>query len=437
MTGVALLLYLGLVAASFLAMFLGPVILRIDDISEKQFLGWLVLSFFVTTIVSTFMLYGLFGYLGTGDLINVFYPQATSVLQGFVPYRDFPTSYSPGFVYLIALPLLVWNDPLSINMMFVGFDFLALVVGYKYAKRKLSTPDSRLYVWFYVFLPLSWLFIVFWNQDEAIACFFLILSATFVLSRRENLASFTLGLGFFFTKFLFAVWMAPMLALFHKQVRGILVTACTILTGYVPFLLAGVDVLMPVRIEVGSTAIGANLWVIFEAFEINTGLVPSLMTIVVLGALWVLYLLPLSMQKRAGSVFIRISSALHHITNEGWLVVFGLLFLVLSKKSLTFYALSFAPFLLLSQIQLMRGASTRRSRLALQLQFYIMLTLLSVLYYAELALFAAAPMSVTWVAVICIVLITVCVQLSFVYSIIKLLSTGESAPMVAQEDAGI
>ncbi len=294
--------------------------------------------------------------------------------------------------------------------MFVGFDFLALVVGYKYAKRRLDAPDSRAYAWFYVFLPLSWLFIVFWNQDEVVTTFFLILSATLALSGRENLASLTLGFGFFFTKFLFAVWMAPVLAPFHRPFRGLLVSVCIALSCYIPFLLAGADVLMPFRIEASSAAVGANPWVVVEALGFNSGPVPTSVTVAILGALWILYVLPLSVQKRAGSVFIRMSTMLHQITNEGWIVVFGLLFMVLSKKSFAFYVLPIVPFLLVSQIQLMRRVGTRRSRLAMQFQFCTMVVLLSVLYYAELALSAAAPMSIIWVSVIVIVLITVSVE---------------------------
>ncbi len=92
MYDVGLLLYSGLLALSILAMLLGPVGLRIGVIDERQFLGWLVLSFFVTTIVSMFVLYGMVGYGGTGDLVHVFMSQGSSVLHGLVPYRDFPSS---------------------------------------------------------------------------------------------------------------------------------------------------------------------------------------------------------------------------------------------------------------------------------------------------------------------------------------------------------
>ncbi|MFW9965147.1 MAG: hypothetical protein ACFFCX_16365, partial [Candidatus Sifarchaeia archaeon] len=141
--------YIGIIIASILVMILGPRLFGIDKLSKRTFLLIILVFFIGSRIGSFFVLYFEIGYAGTGDLNNVFYEQARSLIEGGIPYIDFSSNYSPYFCFLIALPVIFWNHPVAINTILILFDFLTLSVGYKLTSVYFDQSFVRKFTWLY------------------------------------------------------------------------------------------------------------------------------------------------------------------------------------------------------------------------------------------------------------------------------------------------
>jgi len=415
--------YAAIIIASLSIMILGPRLFGIDKLSKRTFLVLILFFFIVSRLGSFFLLYFEIGYGGTGDLNNVFYLQARTLIEGGFPYVDFSTNYSPYFCFLIALPLLLWNDPIAINLVFFVFDFLTLLVGYKLVSRYLNESNTRTFVWFYSFIPLSWLFIVYWNQDEVLLSFFLLTAAYLLSHGREKESAVTLGIGFLFTKFLFIVFCLPLVIYYRKPIRSVLVATFIVLIGYIPFILTGADILIPLKNEAGYGAVGSNPWVILESLGIQTGILPHVISLGGLGILFVLCLLPtlatnqnwLEKPREWGERILNLGM-------PGVMILFSLTFMLLSKKSFSFYSVIFVAFLLVVIIQIDDNVkASQKTAIMVKILFYSYIALISALYLVELTIGPSDLLSISWIAAIGYVSIVIFIQVVMIHLVLRIL----------------
>ncbi len=411
--------YFTLVVGSIVLAILVPYLFKLETREKKLYFLLIAIFYLLTRVLTSVYLYGFTGYEGTWDLRGYFYVQGDGILHGLLPYRDFPSSFSPPFSYLLALPLLFWNHPLAINILFTLFDLAVLVLGFYYTQNWFGEKKARLFALQYSLIPIIWLFVVFWNQDEAITAIFLLLSMWFVKNDREDLAILAIGLGFLFTKFLFILFALVPLSMFKNKLRGFLLVVLLICIGYVPFiLLLGADIFSPIFYEAGMSAIGANIWVIPRFFGVELGSIPIIAFMICL----ILVIGPYFIPNKLRPVFERgpMKTWIHSLISlslEKRFVLLSLIFMTFAWKTLSFYVGSFIPIIIivcfLNRDEL--GWDTKIT----ELLYYIYCGALAMLYYGERVLFTGQTFTLDWWIGFVLLLTVIFVQLIWIWSLLK------------------
>ena len=67
------------------------------------------------------------------DVPDFYYPEATKVLLGLLPYRDFTSSYAPLFDYAGAAMIWAWNDTRVYVLAAMAFDLVSVPSGWPWA----------------------------------------------------------------------------------------------------------------------------------------------------------------------------------------------------------------------------------------------------------------------------------------------------------------
>jgi hypothetical protein len=411
--------YIAPTIGSIVLAFTLPYSFKLESRGKKSFF-LIVTSFYITTrIISSIYLYGVIGYSGTWDLRSYFFVQGDGILNGLLPYRDFPSSASPLFSYLLTLPLLLWNHPLAINILFAVFDLAVLVLGFYYTRDSFGEKKARLFVWQYSLIPVVWLFVVFWNQDEAIMALFLLLSMWCVKKEREDLASVFIAFGFLFTKFLFALFALAPLSMFKNKVRGVLVSIFMIVIGYIPFvILLGSDILQPIFTEAGKAPIGANIWVIPSFFGIELGSIPEITFV----ALLVIVLGPFFIPDNLLGFFERspLKNWIHSLMKlslEKRFVLISLIFMTFAWKSLSFYIGSFIPIIII--VCFLNREELGLDRKLTEMLYYVYCGALAMLYYGERVLLTEQVFTIDWWIGLTLLFSVVLIQTLWIWLIIK------------------
>lgn len=369
-----------MLGASVAVLILGAILIDFQKIEKRSYYLLLAISFIITRVVSIIYLYGVAGSTGTSDLTNIFGDQAEKILTGDIPYLGFESHYSPYFPYLLALPYIIYSQPVSVLSVFVVFDLLTMIVAGMYVKETWDLQAANKFYWFYSFVPFTWLFITYWNQDEVIAAFFIVLSMLFIARKQEPRAAVTMAVGFLLTKFLIIVFFIPLFLMMKKPIRNGLLSSGLILLGYLPFLLAGADILMPVNAEAGYHAVGSNPWVLLDALGVSVPtLLPHIVVLASLGILAVIYMC---------------TDRLHKLSPEATIVLFSLVYMLMGKKSFSFYIPFFIVFLILV---FMRFYQTNRNRSLLLFGFLAYLGSFSLLYQSVVVFKLMEVVTMDWI----------------------------------------
>ncbi len=391
-----------MVFGTILILFIGLVSIDFEKIDKKRYYLILAIGFIVTRVLSIVYWFGVAGHHGTGDLNNIFGYQANQVIQGNMPYLDFESHYSPYFPYLISLPYLVYNQPVSVLSLFVVFDFLTLIIGGIYVSETWNIKYKHMYYWIYSYVPLTWVFITFWNQDEVISAFFIILSMLLIHRNQEWKAAIFMGLGFLVTKFLILVFFIPLFLLMKKPIRNGFLTLGLILIGYLPFIALGADVLMPFTAEAGYYPVGANPWVIFDAIGLS---IPwYLPHIIVLVCLFTLALLFMT------------SNRLHYLSPEATIVLFSLVYMLISKKSFSFYVPFFLVFVIIIFMRFYDGLENKNG---VTILFVAYLISFSLLYQSVWVFRAMQVLTIDWYIAAVVYTVALVSQILLIWTLLK------------------
>ena len=226
------------------------------------------LSWFVTRIVLFVLIYVFCIMPGDFDDLSQPYDttvkggwvyQATRLIAGQMPYRDFFSNYSVLYSYIISLPYRIWHSPSAFVPLYILFDLACLFLLYGVAKSRLGRDLARDAVVLFTFAPITWYVTIRHAQDEILIAFFA-LAATYAWVKNKRIfASVLLGLGFCCTKFMFGLIILPFLLMSDRKLRDTGVVAAVILAINLPFVLAGANVLSPFSNQEG-TFQGAGFW---------------------------------------------------------------------------------------------------------------------------------------------------------------------------------
>src|ERR1700739_1019693 len=108
---------------------------RLQTWTDKQFDRNLIAVYATSRFLVFFGAFFVLHQKPWADLVTYYVPQGHAVMQGLVPYRDFPSSYAPFNPYLDALLLRLPDSPLSILVFQILCDILSVPFWIKFLRR--------------------------------------------------------------------------------------------------------------------------------------------------------------------------------------------------------------------------------------------------------------------------------------------------------------
>lgn len=244
------------------------------------------------------------------------------MLEGKIPYKDFESSYSPLFPYLLGFSYMLVPQFSAAVLLFMSFAALTTVFLYKTLNVLYPQHKEKITLLF-LLSPMLWVFSIGLYQDEMVSAFFLILSFYLWITGRKDYSMLVLGLGFAFTKIIFLIFIPVFLLNSRNKFRHIAILSLILFLIFIPFVILGADILQPIKDEAGFIQ-GPTIWSVMNFFGINL----------------VKFILPLF------SIILFSSYFLIHKFNisvlDGVLLV-SLLFMLFSSKTIEFYASIFIP----------------------------------------------------------------------------------------------
>lgn len=291
----------------------------------------LILSSFAFRIIAPIIIYSLkLPFTLTSDAANYYMPQALQLLSGQLPYSDFPSSYSPFFLPLIALALTIWHSVGSIVITMTLVDG-SLVAVYLFRCRRKKVTYGWSVAFLYSFCPISFYWIGVVGHNGSIIAFATMMSLIMAEQKREYFSGLLIVAGFLFSKLL-AVMYWPITVYYRRGgrfKRALPVAICVIL--FAGLVLFGFDPLSPIRNEFSKYTSG-NIWYFLS--RLAPGFLGStawhLLSVISFATIFIVLFL----------LYIRTEDS----NPEGkfdqacaYAAAITLLFLILSKKSNTFY----------------------------------------------------------------------------------------------------
>ena len=243
---------------------LGAAILAISfqpGIRKRIRQWWLPLTvcgFIVTRPFFYYLVYFAFGRPAIEGDLRWWQWEGLGVLAGKLPYRDFPSTQSPLFSYLMAIPYGLWNHITSGILLFMVFDALVLVMLYKITSLILDTDRAKEVVFLNMLNPVMWLTTVRYGQEECIIAFFILGAVYMHMRGYHRMTPVFLVLGIMCTKILACVAMFAIYTYSSRKVRDALLIAGLLLVMCLPFYAVRTHLLDPL-IETSGVVDGLSI----------------------------------------------------------------------------------------------------------------------------------------------------------------------------------
>lgn len=332
------------------------------ELSEREFVLRLVTLQVLTAVAFFMALYVIGRQQVTSDVPIYYIPAARHVLAGQVPFRDFTLSYAPLFPYIGAALLSLWSSGKAFTLFAIVLNALTLVLWHSTALagfgRKLARESSVLYATsghlvMQTLLGTSQIWIA-----AALA------ASALLLTRGRSIESgLVQGVAVCTTKFL-ALLFWPVLWIFApRRVRWLAGALLLSIAVYASFVAGGADVLDPLRRQDGLISSGNLPYLLGSLFSSEpqlAGLVADVFALAALAATvaW-LYV-------RVGQLSAPDRMRLLPVS----IALVGFVFMLVSKKSYTVYAVFFMyPAILVLSTRL----ANLRARMAFVLAFNVLL----------------------------------------------------------------
>ena len=253
----------GLMAALSLVIARSKLSGRLLAWTEKQFdrnlIAVYACSRFLIFIAAFFVLH----QKPWADLVTFYVPQAHAVMQGLVPYKDFPSSYAPLNPYLDALLLRLHDSPLSILVFQIVCDIVSVPFWIRFLRRCVNEATVRKTALLYLVQPLVIWEICLDGKNQGLISLLLAISFC-AIAREEIVSGISLSLTWILVKILPVIFVPTLFMGARKRTRWLVSIAIPSLLVYGAFTAAGADVTSAVRKE-GSLATPQNLPYLFGA----------------------------------------------------------------------------------------------------------------------------------------------------------------------------
>jgi len=282
------------------------------------------------------------------DVPAFYLPQARAALDGQLVYRDFPSSYGPLFAYLAALPVGLWNDPRSLVLTAIGLELAALCAWAAVGREELGQARTGQVVCLYLCNPLAISSVVLVGQNQIWICAIWGVSAWLLMRRRAALAGGVAILAVTGVKLLGVLALPALWWRAHNKTAFAAGAATIAAASLAPFVLAGADVLQPLRLESDAVTSG-NLPYLTTWFgaDISGAWYPPILALSLMSAV-ILIERPWRQRSRKVTLSCAISCVM-------------LVLLLVSRKAFTSY---FGMFLMPLTIAVVGVTSRLRSHLA-------------------------------------------------------------------------
>ncbi len=136
-----------------------------------------------------------------GDIPAFYWPEASSVLRGLLPYRDYGSSYAPLHPYLDGLAILIWHSPLAIILLAIFAGIAMLLLWLRFGREFLSEAEVRTAALLYLSSAISLQFVTVDGQNNVIVAAFVALSLLLASRQRELVSGAAIGIAVAAVKF--------------------------------------------------------------------------------------------------------------------------------------------------------------------------------------------------------------------------------------------
>jgi len=252
-------------------------------------IGIVIVLFYTARITSLLLLHLAFRWPVPPDT-EFYYNHAIWLLEGQVPNRDFSSPYGFLFTYLLAVPVAIVRQPVSISILFQSAEALGAYFIFRTLRGVVGQESAGRACVLYLVNPLVLVSLWLTGQDECLLILVLGVALLLIRSSRSVMSGILAALLFYLTK-LFSIWtLGPMMltrprrAWYGAVATAVVVTGVAIGIGSNLFSVDsersnGVD-------ELGKLMTSGNIWYLisFKAPHLAASMVPAVVTLVALGA---------------------------------------------------------------------------------------------------------------------------------------------------------
>ncbi|HEX5282731.1 MAG TPA: glycosyltransferase 87 family protein [Bryocella sp.] len=226
----------------------GKSIHRLDS---RPFDGAINIAFILSRLAIFFGVFFVLHLPVRGDIPSFYVPEAHSLLQHQLPYRDFQSSYAPLHTFLDAALLRLWNSPLAIILFAILVEFLILPVWLRAARLFASERAVRIAAVLYITSAISLQFVTIDGQDNIVTALLLGLGVLAIAGQRDAISGALVGFSAVLVKFLSMLFAPAFILAARGWLRWLIGFVVIIVAGYGAFALLHLPILEPLSREGG------------------------------------------------------------------------------------------------------------------------------------------------------------------------------------------
>jgi hypothetical protein len=221
------------------------------------------LALFTLSRLGLFALAFLILHLDPRGDIERYMQEAAPALAGKLVYRDFITMHAPLHPYMLAGMLHPWRSALSVILFSCIFDILGFSVWLTAGSQFLPELTLRRAALLVLFNPTSLLSVAIDGQMNSLIALMLALGVLALCRSRNALSGFWVGLSVGTVKFLTLIFVPGYFFVTRRKFAWVGGFVAIILAIYVPFGLAGANLLTPLSVE-GDHETDTNFFFLFQ-----------------------------------------------------------------------------------------------------------------------------------------------------------------------------
>ncbi len=188
-----------------------------------------------------------------GD-VSIYVEEATAVLHGQLPYRDFLSSYAPLHCFLDAGLMRLWFTPKVIIVFAIFAECFLVPLWLRMAREFFVERDVRIGTLLYLTSALSVQFVTVDGQDNVAVALLFGLCLFLILRSRLVASGFAIGAGISIFKFLPLLYLPMFLRVVKSPFKWIAGIAIPVAIVYGAALAQHLNILMPLSRESYRTA---------------------------------------------------------------------------------------------------------------------------------------------------------------------------------------